>query len=196
MTEVIGLLEAAGPSDADKTRGRKGLVTFVDGKPMHSAPRERGRSLDAPSPCPLSPGRWPAIRFPARGVRPRRRGLRRGNTRGAASASRPLPRTRALATRTRALATRGRLAEHGRAGGPGTDPRRGDAILPHQTHSHEGDGSDEPSPRTRSESEGRSGAIAREAGTRKNGNPENRTRLMTGERRAGPQLDFASRPGT
>ena len=56
MTSVIWLLESCLASDAGKPRARKGLITFVDGKPMHSAPSEGARSIDATSPARLRPG--------------------------------------------------------------------------------------------------------------------------------------------
>ena len=56
MTSVIWLLESCLASDAGKPRARKGLITFVDGKPMHSAPSEGGRSVNATSPAGFRPG--------------------------------------------------------------------------------------------------------------------------------------------
>ena len=56
MTAVIWLLESCRSSDADKPRARKGLITFVDGRPMQSTPSEGERSVDATSPARLRPG--------------------------------------------------------------------------------------------------------------------------------------------
>jgi serine/threonine protein kinase len=56
MAAVIWLLEGDRSSPVVKPKPRRGLIPFVDGKPMPSAPRERGRSVDATSPARFRPG--------------------------------------------------------------------------------------------------------------------------------------------
>jgi serine/threonine protein kinase len=56
MNAVIWLLESCLLPDADELRARKGLITFVDGRPMDPAPRERGQGTGATSPARQRPG--------------------------------------------------------------------------------------------------------------------------------------------
>jgi serine/threonine protein kinase len=56
MTAVIWLLESCHSTDAGRSRARKGLITFVGGKPVPSAPKESGRGIDAASPARFRPG--------------------------------------------------------------------------------------------------------------------------------------------
>ncbi len=56
MTAVIWLLESCCSADPDRPWARKGLITFVDGRPRPSAPIEPGRRLDATSPARVRPG--------------------------------------------------------------------------------------------------------------------------------------------
>jgi hypothetical protein len=56
MSAVIWLLESCRSSDADRPRARKGLITFVDGRPMRAAPTEQRRGVDATSPARFRPG--------------------------------------------------------------------------------------------------------------------------------------------
>jgi serine/threonine protein kinase len=56
MAAVIWLLESCRSSDAGGPKAIKGLITFVDGRPMPAAPREAGRGIGATSPARLRPG--------------------------------------------------------------------------------------------------------------------------------------------
>jgi serine/threonine protein kinase len=55
MNAVIWLLESC-QSDAGKTRTKKGPITFVDGRTIPAAPKERGRSVDMTGPARFRPG--------------------------------------------------------------------------------------------------------------------------------------------
>jgi serine/threonine protein kinase len=56
MAAVIWLLEDGRESAALKPKSKKGLITFVDGRPMIPDSRERGRGVDAKRPAGLRPG--------------------------------------------------------------------------------------------------------------------------------------------
>jgi hypothetical protein len=56
MTAVIWLLEGDRPSAPIRPRPRKGLITFVDGRPVASDSNEEGRGLAAISPARFRPG--------------------------------------------------------------------------------------------------------------------------------------------
>jgi serine/threonine protein kinase len=56
MNAVIWLLESCTSSEGARPRPRKGLITFVDGRPVEPAPVERGPDIAATGPARVRPG--------------------------------------------------------------------------------------------------------------------------------------------